>query len=196
MLGVPRETSENVRDTIRIIRESVKTIREQGVPRANLSVSVSQFVPKAGTPFQWYGQERQHSVEEKMREVRQALRREKNLELHMESPRWCAIQGLLARADRRMGAVLRQVYWDNSTSAWAKACRDAGLDMDDIVHRDRSIDEVQPWKLVQTDALVTRLAKERNSGEARMEVLMQERGVRQQEAAAAHQEAETLASAS
>lgn len=193
MIGVPRETDENVGESIRIVRDSLRVIREQGVPGATLSVSMSQFVPKAGTPFQWYAQARQDVVDGKMARFRSELRHEKGLYLHLESPRWCAIQGLLAKADRRIGRVLQAVYWKNTTSAWSRACQEAGLDMDDILYRDRPVDEVQPWQVVQTDALHERLVKELQSGEARMNTLLSERAVRHHEAVAAHEEAVRMA---
>ncbi|MHB2021242.1 MAG: radical SAM protein, partial [Candidatus Xenobia bacterium] len=178
MIGVPKETPQNVDDSIRVIRDSVRLIRQKGKPGANLSVSMSQFVPKGGTPFQWYAQDRQEAVEEKMARIRAALRHEKGLQLHLESPRWCTIQGLLARADRRVGPVLEEVAWHNTTAAWSRACERHGVDMEDILYRDRPIQEVGPWHVVQTPKLQERLAKERESGEARLAQLLAQRAAR------------------
>ncbi|HEY4000184.1 MAG TPA: radical SAM protein [Candidatus Xenobia bacterium] len=187
MAGVPKETEQNVDDSIRIIRDCLKLIRPAG---AGLQVSMSQFVPKGGTPFQWYAPDRQSVIEGKMARVRAALGHEKGLDLHLESPRWCTIQALLARADRRIGPVLAEVVWNNTTTAWKRACAKHGLDLEDLMYRDRPVDEVQPWSVVQTPTLHARLVKEREQGESRMTALLAERATRHDQSLEAAAEAD------
>jgi radical SAM superfamily enzyme YgiQ (UPF0313 family) len=153
MMGIPGETEVNVADTIRIIGDAHRMIREKARPGATLSVSMSQFIPKAGTPFQWMPQADSDVVEANMRRVRAAFKGAPGLELKMESSRWCKIQGLLARADRRMSQVLERVYWSTSAADWQRACDDVGLDMDDLLYSHRDPSRIMPWDVVQTDDL-------------------------------------------
>lgn len=160
MMGIPGETETNVLDTIRIISECHRLIREKGRPGSKLQASVSQFVPKAGTPFQWMPQARAEDVDANMRRVAAYFKKSPALKLNMESPRWVKIQGLCARADRRLGRVLEKVYWSGSPRDWQRAMDEEGLDMDGFLYADRDPSRLMPWDIVQTDDLRSKMLEE------------------------------------
>jgi radical SAM superfamily enzyme YgiQ (UPF0313 family) len=160
MMGIPGQTSKNVDDTIRIIGEAHRLVRDKARAGATLSVSISQFVPKAGTPFQWMPQEPSEQVEADMKRVASHFKSAPGLKLHTESPRWCKIQGLLARGDRRMSAVLERVRWASSASAWKKAMAEEGLEMDAFLYSPRDPYTIMPWDVVQTSDLRDRMLRE------------------------------------
>ena len=160
MMGIPGETEENVRDTIRIIAECHRLIRDKALPGSKLQASVSQFVPKPGTPFQWMPQARAEEVDARMRRVAAYFKKAPGLKLNMESPRWVRIQGLCARADRRLGRVLEKVYWSGSPRDWQRAMEDEGLDLDAFLYTDRDPSRMWPWDVVQTDDLREKMVKE------------------------------------
>jgi radical SAM superfamily enzyme YgiQ (UPF0313 family) len=153
MMGIPGETEENVTDTIRIIRDCHAMIRDKAKPGATLSASVSQFVPKAGTPFQWMPLARSEQVEANMKRVASVFKAAPGLKFHMESPRWVKIQGLCARGDRRLGRVLEKVYWKGSPGDWARAMAEEGMDMDAFLYSERDPSFIMPWDGVQTPDL-------------------------------------------
>lgn len=153
MMGIPRETAANVEATGNIIAEVHRMIREKARAGATLSVSVSQFVPKAGTPFQWMPMARPEPVEAGMKAIAARFRKAPGLKLHTESPRWCRIQGLLARGDRRLGRVLEKVAWSNSASGWNRAMEAEGLDLDGFLYAERSPEALMPWDVVQAPDL-------------------------------------------
>lgn len=160
MMGIPGETEDNVRDTIRIITDCHRLIREKGRPGSTLQASVSQFVPKAGTPFQWMPQARAEEVDANMRRVAAHFKKAPALKFNMESPRWVKIQGLCARADRRLGRVLEKVYWSGSPRDWQRACDEEGLDLDGFLYAERDPSFMMPWDVVQTDDLREKMLKE------------------------------------
>lgn len=160
MMGIPGETEENVRDTIRIISECHRLIRDKALPGSKLQASVSQFVPKPGTPFQWMPQARAEEVDARMRRVAAYFKKAPGLKLNMESPRWVKIQGLCARADRRLGRVLEKVYWSGSPRDWQRAMDEEGLDLDAFLYTDRDPSGMWPWDVVQTDDLREKMVKE------------------------------------
>jgi radical SAM superfamily enzyme YgiQ (UPF0313 family) len=135
-------------------------IRKKAVPGATLSVSISQFVPKAGTPFQWMPLARSEIVEQNMKRVVSRFRGAPALKINAESPRWCKVQGLLARGDRRMGRVLERVYWGTSASDWKRAMEEEGMDLDAFVYGSRDPSRIMPWDVVQTPDLRNRMLKE------------------------------------
>ncbi|MBM3462572.1 MAG: radical SAM protein [Armatimonadetes bacterium] len=160
MMGIPGEGEANVAETIRIIDECHRMIREKAKPGATLSVSVSQFVPKAGTPFQWMPLVRAEDVGDRMKRVATRFKGAPGLRLNTESPRWCKIQGLLARGDRRLGRVMERVLWSSSASQWRRAMEEEGLDMDDMLYGARNPGDPAPWDVVQTPDLRERMLRE------------------------------------
>ncbi len=121
----------------------------------SVTVSVGGFVPKAFTPFQWFGQ---NTVEELMRKVnllRDAVRHERGVQLKWHDPKASLIEGVMSRGDRRLGAVIEHVWRAGGTfqewsehfdhQRWLDAMDAHGLAVDDYVHRHRTEDEVFPW---------------------------------------------------
>lgn len=160
MLGIPGETPANLDATIAIIAEVHRMVRERARAGSTLSVSVSQFVPKAGTPFQWMPLAPAEAVEAGMKRIADRFRKAPGLKVHTESPRWCRIQGLLARGDRRLGRVLERLEWSDSNSAWSKAMRAEGLNMDACLYGPRDPETPMPWDVVQAPELRGRLQAE------------------------------------
>lgn len=160
MMGIPGETEQNMADTIRIIEQCHRLVREKALPGSKLQASVSQFVPKPGTPFQWMPQARAEEVDARMRRVAAHFKKAPGLKLNMESPRWVKIQGLCARADRRLGRVLEKVYWSGSPRDWQRAMDEEGLDLDAFLYTDRDPSGMWPWDVVQTHDLREKMYKE------------------------------------
>ena len=160
MVGLPHETPASIEATIDVIHQVHGVVRNRARKGATLSVSVSQFVPKAGTPFQWMPMQRPELAEESMKTITAHFRKAPGLKLHTESPRWCRIQGLLARGDRRLGKVLERVAWDGSARAWERAMEAEGLDLDAFLHAERLPEEAMPWDVVQSPDLRSRMLLE------------------------------------
>ncbi|MCA9793178.1 MAG: hypothetical protein KC910_15320, partial [Candidatus Eremiobacteraeota bacterium] len=103
------------------------------------------FVPKPLTPYQWNPQERMDVASQRMNVVKKALAREGGVKVNAESPRWATLEGLLARADRRMGKVLARVYRRPTFSAWMKALKAEGMSLEQENYRERTAEETLPW---------------------------------------------------
>ena len=80
MVGLPGETSEDVR-AIGLLAKRVAAVARRKGKRCSVTVSVSPFVPKPHTPFQWERQAGREEMHERIRIVRDALGRERNVEL-------------------------------------------------------------------------------------------------------------------
>ena len=154
LVGLPTETDEDTLGIARLARACVAIGREY-TPQASVTVSVGGFVPKAQTPFQWFGQNTHEELRRKIGLLRDDLRGERGVKLKWHDPRATLVEGLVSRGDRRLGQVIEQVWRRGGTfqewsehfddRLWADAMDDAGLDVDDHVHRHRTEDEVLPW---------------------------------------------------
>jgi radical SAM superfamily enzyme YgiQ (UPF0313 family) len=120
----------------------------------NLTLSVSSFVPKAQTPFQWAERPCNSALEAKSA----VLRRELNIHRVVYKPtsvKWDYIQAILSRGDRRLSPLLEKVYGFGGTiGSWNRAykeCGGAGIpDFDWYALRKRPYDEVLPWDVIDT----------------------------------------------
>jgi len=138
MVGLPSETDADIQGIIDLIHEIRGMFRWE-----RIAVSVSCFVPKPGTPFQWAGMCGEKELERRLGVVKTAMRGLGNIDLSGESARSAVVQGVLSRGDRRVGDVL--VHRIDSNVSWRAAFRNAGIDPTFYANRERERDEVFPW---------------------------------------------------
>ena len=150
----------DVRGIARLARETLEVGRRVAGRRAQLHVSVSTFVPKPHTPFQWCAQDDRATLAVKQDELRAGFGRAINLAWH--DPQVSLLEAALARGDRRMGAVIlraRQMgarfdAWTEhfQPGLWRQAADEVGVDLAFFGRRQRSLDEVLPWQHVRSGA--------------------------------------------
>ena len=162
MIGLPTETYEDL-DGIAEIAKNILDInyeingRKGG--RFNVTVSVSNFVPKPHTPFQWFGQNTYEEFIEKHKYLSEKLRM-KNVTFHYHDSPISVLEAVFARGDRRTGKLLVQAYengcvfdsWSEffNMDGWEKAFKQTGLSKDFYATRHRTYDEVMPWDIIDS----------------------------------------------
>jgi len=164
MCGLPTETDEDVLQIARLAAEVIRTGRSvSGRRDIRCTVSIGGFVPKPHTPFQWAGQLDHETTDARLLLLRDALRADreygKAVGYRYHDGRPGIIEGLLSRGDRRVGAVIEQVWADGarfdgwsehfSFDRWAsaseRALADQPVDLDWYTTRERGYAEVLPW---------------------------------------------------
>jgi radical SAM family uncharacterized protein len=164
MCGLPTETDEDVLAIADLAKRVIATGREvSGRNDIRCTVSIGGFVPKPHTPFQWAAQLDHDTTDERLRKLRDLVRDDKKygraigFRYHDGKPG--TIEGLLSRGDRRVGAVIEQVWRDGgrfdgwsehfSYDRWADSAASAlagtGVDLGWFTTREREYDEVLPW---------------------------------------------------
>jgi radical SAM family uncharacterized protein/radical SAM-linked protein len=109
MIGLPGESDADLLAIIDLCRK-VRDAAGPGIKRMQVTASISPFVPKPHTPFQW---EAQISLEETRRRIRlliDASRREKRLKLRWHKPEMSFLEGVFSRGDRRLAKVVENAY--------------------------------------------------------------------------------------
>lgn len=152
MIGLPGETGEDVLG----IADLGKKVKEQGKLAGRggeVNVSVSTFVPKPHTPFQWEPQIDFATIRGKQELLRVELKK-RRLNFKWQDARLSFMEGVFARGDRRLGTVLvaaqrlgcRFDGWGEhfDWEKWQQAFAEAGIDPV-FYHRRRGLDEVLPW---------------------------------------------------
>ena len=168
MLGLPTETVEDMQG-IAELSEKVAEVYYDTVPKeqrhgkVQVTASTSFFVPKPFTPFQWAPMctkeqflERASIVNHRMKE----MLNKKSLRYNWHEADVTVLEGVLARGDRKVAAVIEEAYrkgaiydsWSEyfNNDIWMKAFETCGVDIDFYTTRERSLDEVFPWDFIDT----------------------------------------------
>jgi len=146
MIGQPTETIEDVEAIPALAARMLERLRildPTGRPFGRLTLSVSSFVPKPWTPFQWAPFDGAESLQSKLEIIKHGVRRFSNVRVLHENPREAALQALLARGDRRVGDFLELAA--SHEGDWRRALREWDGDFAFYTTRRRPPEERLPW---------------------------------------------------
>ena len=154
LTGLPTETDEDTLGIAALARNVIEIGKEYH-RNPSVTVSLGGFVPKPFTPFQWFGQNTREELQRKIFLLRDELRRDRGIKLKWHDPKASVAEGLLGRGDRRLGAVIEDVWRHGGTfqewsehfdlDLWTDALERADLRVEDLVYRHRTEDETLPW---------------------------------------------------
>lgn len=170
MMGLPTETDEDLDAIAEISHMTLKLARSLGRRRASVSVSVSGFVPKPHTPFQWERQNNIDELREKGRRIKSQVH-DRNISVNYHEPEQTYLEGLLSRGDRRLCDVIFRAWekgacFDSWTEyfdlqRWLEAFNDCGIDPENYT-RERNESETLPWDFVNVGLSKEFLLRERH----------------------------------
>ena len=162
MVGLPTETFEDL-DGIAEIAKNITDINYKVTGkrgRFNVTVSVSNFVPKAHTPFQWFPQDTAELFREKHLYLRDKLKPLKGVTFQYHGTDASYLEAVFARGDRRLSETLIKAFelgckfdgWREhfNFELWMQALKETGIDPDFYACRERSYDEVLPWDRIDS----------------------------------------------
>jgi radical SAM superfamily enzyme YgiQ (UPF0313 family) len=161
MIGLPTETDEDIEAIPNLAARLLERLRVpsgQGEPFGRLTLSISSFVPKPWTPFQWAGFVPVGRLEAKLRTIKAGVRRFPNVRVLHENPREAYLQALLARGDRRVGDFLERAA--RLEGDWRTALREWDGDAAFYTERERPLDEPLPWDHLDVGVRRTGLVRE------------------------------------
>lgn len=156
MMGLPTETDEDIIGIADLAKKVVDLYTEiKGRRGVKVTVSVSCFVPKAYTPFQWFGQETLAEFERKQQLLKDHIR-DRSIHYNYHDARVSLLEGVLARGDRRLSAVIEEAWrrgakfdgWSDQfrEEAWREAFSVCGIDPAFYNARTRDFSEALPWE--------------------------------------------------
>lgn len=146
MIGQPTETREDVEaipDLAARLLQRLRVLDPSGKPFGRLTLSISSFVPKPWTPFQWAPFDGTGALEAKLEIIKRGVRRFSNVRVLHENPREASLQALLARGDRRVADFLELAAGHDGD--WRRALREWKGDAAFYTTRPRAVDERMPW---------------------------------------------------
>ncbi len=147
MIGLPGEQPEDIEAIPRLVQE-IRAAFAGGRAGARVSVSVSPFVPKARTPFQWVAMEDERSIRAKLTRLRRALAGRSVSGFTSAGPREAWREAVLARGGRELAAAIELAAVEGVP--WKAALRRAGVDAVAVAGSERDESEIFPWEIVET----------------------------------------------
>lgn len=162
MIGLPTETYEDLDGIAEIARRITEINREENPKdsgRFNVTVSVSNFVPKAHTPFQWEAQDSREEFNKKHKYLWEKLKM-RNVTFQYHDDVTSVLEAVFARGDRKVGRVLETAFrkgckfdaWSDhfKEEAWEEAFVENGIDKEFYTTRVREENEVFPWDIIDS----------------------------------------------
>ena len=170
MIGLPFEENEDIEGIGALCRKILDVYfskpREKG-KGVNLTASVSSFVPKPFTPFQWAKQNSLGELREKQRILVES--RSRKISINYHESKLSVLEGVFARGDRRLSKVLEAAVdkgcfldgWSEcfDFEKWEEAFRECGLTME-MFTRERDYEEVLPWDIIDIGVTKDHLIRE------------------------------------
>ncbi len=154
MCGLPGERTEDIDGIIDLCEQIAQLGREVRGRPATVVANVSNFVPKPHTPYQWYPMQRREYFLEAHRRLRRR-KRIRSVELRCHDVESSLLEGVLSRGDRRVGDAIELAYrrgarldaWREHFNAdlWWQALRDAGVDVEQVLHQSYRLADPLPW---------------------------------------------------
>ena len=156
MIGLPTETDEDVVGIAELAQKVVNHYKETtGRKDVKVTISVSCFVPKAFTAFQWFGQNTLEEFSRKQMLIKEHIK-DRSIHYNYHDAHVSLLEGVLARGDRRLSGVIYSAWKNGSRfdgwtdqfdeSRWTRAFEENNIDPAQYNIRERAFDEVFPWE--------------------------------------------------
>jgi len=169
MIGLPTETDEDLDGIIRIAHNLLALGKKASKRHVQLNISVSTFVPKPHTPFQWFGQSTREDIRAKHAYLENGLRR-KGISMKPHNPEMSLLEGAFARGDRSIGKVIDEAVrrgcrfdgWTEcfSFTTWQEAFQACGLEPTSYAYRAFELDDELPWDHIKSGVTTEFLKRE------------------------------------
>lgn len=156
MMGLPTETDEDIIGIATLAEKVVALYKEiKGRRDVKVTVSVSCFVPKPFTPFQWFGQNSKAEFKRKQQILKEHINN-RAIQFNYHDSSTSILEGIISRGDRRLSKVIYRAYkkgakfdgWSEMFKfpIWEEAFAEEGIDTSQYNLRTRDFDEQLPWE--------------------------------------------------
>ena len=175
MNGLPTETFEDIEGiaalSTRVVGEYFKLPKPERPKGIGVTISVSCFVPKPFTPFQWEKQDSFELLMQKQAHLKNCIT-DRRIRYTYHEAKVSFIEAVLARGDRRLAPAIAWAVengaifdaWDEyfDYDRWISAFEQNGVDPNFYTTRGFGLDEVLPWDIIDIGVTKSFLRRERD----------------------------------
>ncbi|HUT03941.1 MAG TPA: radical SAM protein [bacterium] len=145
IVGLPGESLKDVEKIVSLVKQMKHGLRKRSLGKRDvfINVSVSSFVPKAHTPFQWEAMLPPSELARRIKVIETGLSGTRGVSVHADVPKWAFVQGVLSRGDRRISKLVSSLAETNFN--WQRSREMIDVNPEFFALRTRSRDEILPW---------------------------------------------------
>lgn len=171
MIGLPTEEEEDIEAIIDLAQEVHSLGKREARGGIKLTVSISNFVPKPHTPFQWVPFLSKEKLTERIDYLKKRIHSKKGrIHLNWHDPGMSLIEAIIARGDSRLASPLAQIQREGGRfhgwtehfqlSHWQKVFKDSGLEIEEEITRSIPLERPLPWDFIHSGVKKEFLMKE------------------------------------
>ncbi|MCJ7681100.1 MAG: TIGR03936 family radical SAM-associated protein, partial [Candidatus Aminicenantes bacterium] len=171
MIGLPSETEEDLDGIVDLVQSIIRIGYDKLKKAPQINLSVSSFIPKPHTPFQWEAMDEEPVLREKRKYLFNRLSKYRFVQFKKHDIKNSILEGVFSRGDRRLNAVLLNAWkkgarfdgWDETFNfdIWEEAFREEDLDLTIFLH-ERDPEQPLPWDFIESGKTKEHLLRERD----------------------------------
>ncbi len=156
IIGLPFENMDDIEAIVKLIENVNLICKKEGLKYPNITCSVSIFVPKPHTPFQWARQNTLFEIEEKIKYLKNQKNRIKNAKLNFHNPFVSMLEAFFARGGKKESLFLYELYkngcylesWDENIKKeiYSEVEKKLNIDIEKETTQELSIEKKLPWE--------------------------------------------------
>ena len=157
MIGLPFETDNDILDMINLTIK-LNTIAKSFSKRNRITVSISPFVPKPHTPFQWFGANSIDEIKRKLDIIKDRLKKFGRIKFKWHNPETSLIEAVISRGDTDISKLIFEAYkqgayldaWTDrfDFSKWERAAVEAEINLNKYAEKKFGYNDKLPWDFI------------------------------------------------
>lgn len=169
MIGLPTETYDDLQEMVDLMNRAALIAKQHSSRGGQITASISVFVPKPHTPFQYAPQLPIEEIQKRIHWVKERIKA-RNIHLKWHEPQQSFLEAVFARGDRKLAAVVEKAWelgcrldnWSDqfSNDTWLKAFTETGISPESYAHKEYSLDGPFPWEHIHAGISQEFLKKE------------------------------------
>ncbi len=155
VIGLPFETYDDLKGIPDLIQKINASCRSEGLKYPQITCSISVFVPKPHTPFQWARQNTLEEINDKINYLRDLKASIKNVRFNFHNPKMSILEAFFTRGDDKISEFIYRLHkencylesWDENVNydTYEKISKELNIDIQSLASREYGFDEELPW---------------------------------------------------
>ena len=156
VIGLPFEEKSDLEGIVELIEKVLLSCRKEGLKYPQITCSISIFVPKPHTPFQWARQNTLDEIYEKTKYLKELISKFKNVKFNFHNPKMSQLESFLTRGDEKVCDFIYELYkngaylesWDENLSLdlYSEISQKLGINIEKLASKEFAEDGVLPWE--------------------------------------------------